>query len=98
MVADMPCQRPGVDAAQAHDVLLPEEGVQGDEFMGVGGLHAPFANNVSAGHQPGFANRVHTPVTDQRVGLHHNLTGIGGIHQQILIGGHVGVEHHLTHG
>ncbi|MBA7714417.1 hypothetical protein ES703_123439 [subsurface metagenome] len=37
-------------------------------------------------------------VTDEGIGWHHNLPGIGGVGQHLLIAGHAGVEHHLPVG
>ena len=92
-------QSPGIDVGNGDDAALAQ--VVGE----------PLLISVVAGHQRQVANHqpggpdvggllvlgVGAGIADMRIGQGDNLARIGGVGQDLLVAGHGGVEHHLTH-
>ena len=90
----------GVDALDADDALLDELVVQGALGAPVGGAAGGVADDV-AGH-PDAAGLgvvvVDAGVADVRRGLDHELAGVGGVGDGLLVAGHAGGEDGLAQG
>ena len=97
-LADDFCQAAGVDAPQAGNTLLLQEGIKIALAAEVGGGLAPLPYDVSL--HPGARALIvggdHAVIADQREGLHDDLTVITGIGQCFQIPGHGGGENDLT--
>ena len=98
--AQVPGDGAGVHALDADDALLDEFVVQGAFGAPVGGAAGGVADDV-AGH-PDAAGLgvvvVHAGVADVRRGLHHELAGVGGVGDGLLVAGHAGGEDRLAQG
>ena len=94
----VPDERPGVDAGEAHDAGLGEviaEGAFGGEVAGEAtGLADDEAGHLElAAFDVGVVDAV---VADLWRGHAEDLTAVGGIGEDLLVAGHRGVEAHLA--
>ncbi len=98
MGTEMAGERPGVDLADADHPRGVEVGLQ---LTGgsPGGGHGRVLAHDEAGHlgTGGFhVLPIHPVVPDVRIGHGHDLAGVRGIGQHLLVAGERGVEHHLA--
>ncbi len=96
----VPGQRAGVDAADPHDALLVEP-----VFERPLGAITRIERGDLADHEARHLSlrglhivRAHSVVADVRIGHRHDLAGVGGIGQNLLIPRERGVEDHLAGG
>jgi hypothetical protein len=98
MLAQVPGQRPRVDAAQSRHAPARQLVVQGALAARMPDLRRQLAHHHGPRvHPPRLHGRVGAAVVaDQRVGHHHHLSGVGGVGGHLLVAAHAGVEDHLT--
>ena len=93
-------QAAGVDALNADDAVLFQEGIQRFLTAEVGGLFACLAHDIALGPDLAALDilAVHAVVADQGVGLGDDLAVVAGVGQRFLKADHTGGENDLTDG
>ena len=91
-------QGAGVDPGDAHQSMALHPVLQGFPAAPAAGGRRQLTGDHPAG--VGLIRfliiGIHTGVAQFRIGKGHQLSGIGGIGEHLLVAGHAGVEHHFT--
>jgi hypothetical protein len=93
-------QGTGVQTADAHQLVGLHPALKGLFTAPVAGNWGQLAGNHATGMGAisFLIVSIHPGVTEFGIGEAHQLPGIGGVGQHLLVTGHAGVEHHLTDG